>query len=222
MSRPRAVVFDAYGTLLDVHAAVARHAGRVGPAASAFSALWRVKQLEYSWIRSAAGAYQPFWELTEAALDHAMAVHGLADAALRADLLAAYRVLDAYPDAVPVLGALRAAGLGTAILSNGSSEMLASAVGAAGLAPLLDAVLSVDPLGRYKPDPAVYALATAHFSLAPGEVAFVSSNAWDAFGAVRFGFQVFWLNRGGAPVEYGLDRLATPLSGLAALPGLLA
>ncbi|WP_149541494.1 haloacid dehalogenase type II [Siccirubricoccus phaeus] len=218
----RAAVFDAYGTLLDVHAAVGRHAARLGAAAGPLSALWRAKQLEMSWIRSAAGAYLPFWALTEAALDHAMAVHGVTDAGLRADLLAAYRELDAYPEAAGVLAALRARGIPTAILSNGSPDMLDSAVAAAGLAPLLDAVLSVDPLRRYKPDPSIYALASEHFDLPPGEVAFISSNPWDAFGASCFGFRIFWVNRAGGPEEYELDRRATILADLAALPGLLS
>lgn len=218
---PRVAVFDAYGTLLDVHAAVARHAGRIGPRAASLSALWRQKQLEYSWILSATGDYAPFLELTGRALDHAMAVHGVADPALRADLLAAYRVLDAYPDAAPMLAALRAGGLATAILSNGSPEMLADAVAAGGLAPLLDAVLSVHALGRYKPAPAIYALATERFGCTPAEIAFVSSNAWDAYGAGRFGFRVFWVNRAGAPVEYGLDATAAMLGDLAALPARL-
>jgi 2-haloacid dehalogenase len=218
---PRAAVFDAYGTLLDVHAAVSRHAARLGPQAVAVSALWRARQLEYSWILSAAGDYAPFWVLTQRALDHALAAHGIADPALRADLLAAYRALDAYPDAAPALAALRQAGLGTAILSNGSPEMLAESVAAGGLGPLLDDVLSVHPLGRYKPDPRVYALATARFACTPAEIAFVSSNPWDAFGAARFGFRVVWANRAGAPVEYGLDALATIVPGLAALPAAL-
>lgn len=218
---PRAVVFDAYGTLLDVHAAVARHAARIGPMAAALSALWRAKQIEYSWILSAAGAYEPFLTLTERALDHAMAVHGVADPALRAALLGAYRRLDAYPDAAPTLAALRARGIATAILSNGSPEMLADAVEAGGLAPLLDAVLSVHPLRRYKPAPAIYALATERFACQPHQVAFVSSNAWDAFGAGRFGFRVFWVNRGAAPAEYWLDETARVIPDLAPLPDLV-
>ena len=220
-SAPRVAVFDAYGTLLDVHAAVARHAARLGPQAAAVSALWRAKQIEYSWILSAAGAYEPFLVLTERALGHAMAVHGIEDAALRADLLAAYRRLDAYPDAAATLAALRGRGLQTAILSNGSPEMLADAVAAGGLAPLLDDVLSVHPLRRYKPAPAIYALATERFACQPHEVAFVSSNPWDAYGAGRFGFRVFWINRAGTPAEYWLDETATRLSALAELPSLL-
>ena len=217
----RAAVFDAYGTLLDVHAAVARHAAKLGNKAAPLSALWRAKQIEASWILSATGAYEDFWSITDRALGHAMQAHGVEDAALRADLLSAYRTLGAYPDAAPVLEALRGRGLGTAILSNGTPEMLASAVDAGALGPLLDAVLSVHPLRRYKPDPRVYALATERFGCQPHEVAFVSSNAWDAYGAARFGFRVFWVNRAGGPVEYWLDELATVLPGLDALPPLL-
>ncbi|WP_237214598.1 haloacid dehalogenase type II [Falsiroseomonas oryziterrae] len=223
MPPPVAVVFDAYGTLLDVHAAVARHAARLGARAAAVSALWRAKQLEYSWILSATGDYEDFAAITARALDVALATHGVADAALRADLLAAYRSLDAYPDAAPTLAALRARSLGTAILSNGEPAMLQEAVAAAGLAPLLDAVLSVHPLRRYKPAREVYALATAQFGCQPHEIAFVSGNAWDAYGAARFGFRVHWLNRAEVPAEYWLDRLAAArLATLSDLPKLLA
>lgn len=217
----RAAVFDAYGTLLDVHAAVGRHAAKLGDKAAPLSALWRSKQLEATWILSATGAYDDFWAITDRALGHAMQVHGVEDAALRADLLSAYRELGAYPDAAPTLQALRGQDLGTAILSNGTPEMLASAVEAGALGPLLDAVLSVHPLRRYKPDPRVYALSTERFGCQPHEVAFVSSNAWDAYGAARFGFRVFWVNRSAGPVEYWLDELATVLPGLDALPALL-
>ncbi|RAI55984.1 haloacid dehalogenase type II [Roseicella frigidaeris] len=224
---PNAAIFDAYGTLLDVHAAVARHAAGLGERAAAVSALWRARQLEYSWILSASGAYEPFWALTEWALDHALAVHGLAgpDASaggLREALLAAYRRLDPYPEVVPMLGALRARGIPAAILSNGSPEMLASSVEAGGLGPWLADVLSVHPLRCFKPDPRVYALATARFGCAPQQIAFVSSNAWDAYGAGRFGFRVVWVNRTGAPVEYRLDETAEILPDLAALPERLA
>jgi 2-haloacid dehalogenase len=225
MSAPAAcsaVVFDAYGTLLDVHAAVARHAARLGTQAAALSALWRAKQLEQSWILSAVGDYADFAVLTERALDVALATHGIADEALRADLLAAYRRLDAFADAAPTLAALRGRGLATAILSNGEPAMLDEAVRAAGLSPLLDAVLSVQALRRYKPAPEVYELATRRFACAPAAIAFVSGNAWDAFGAARFGFRVFWLNRSPLPVEYGLDRLATRIATLADLPDRLA
>jgi len=208
MVTPAAVVFDAYGTLLDVHAAVGRHAARLGPKAGLVSALWRAKQLEYSWILSQAGDYEVFATLTARALDVALATHGIADAELRDSLLAAYRALDAFPDAAPALAALRARGIATAILSNGSPDMLAEAVGAAGLAPLLDAVLSVDEIRIYKPAPRVYALAPMRFGCAPRRIAFVSANAWDAFGAARFGFRVHWLTRTPQPEEYGLGGLA--------------
>jgi 2-haloacid dehalogenase len=222
MPQPKAAIFDAYGTLLDVHAAVGRHAAAMGDKAAAVSALWRAKQIEWSWILSATGAYEPFWALTEKALDHALAVHGLADPALRAGLLAAYRALDAYPEAAPMLARLRAMGIPTAILSNGSPEMLAASVAAGGLGPLLDDVLSVHPLRCFKPDPRVYALATACFGCQPHEVAFVSSNPWDAYGAQRFGFRVFWVNRSAGPAEYWLDQTAVILPDLAALPERLA
>ncbi|MDO9710740.1 haloacid dehalogenase type II [Paracraurococcus lichenis] len=222
MPAPKAAVFDAYGTLLDVHAAVGRHAARLGEKAQPVSALWRAKQIEWSWILSATGAYEPFWALTEKALDHALAVHGAAEPALRADLLAAYRELDAYPEAAPMLSALGARGIRTAILSNGSPEMLASSVAAGGLGPLLDDVLSVHPLRCFKPDPRVYALVPARFACQPHEVAFVSSNPWDAYGAQRFGFRVFWVNRSGGPAEYWLDQTATILPDLAGLPERLA
>lgn len=221
MRAPAAVVFDAYGTLLDVHSAVARHAARLGDKAAPVSALWRQRQLEYSWILSAAGDYEPFDALTDRALCFALATHGVADAALRADLMAAYRSLDAYPDALPCLAALRARGVATAILSNGEPAMLSAAVESAGLAGHLDDVLSVHPLRRYKPHPEVYALAARRFARAPGEIAFVSSNAWDAHGARRFGFRVMWANRAGAPPEYGLDGAATTVLDLSALPALL-
>ncbi|MCB4822206.1 haloacid dehalogenase type II [Roseicella aerolata] len=222
MPPPKAAIFDAYGTLLDVHAAVGHHAARLGQRAQPVSALWRAKQIEWSWILSATGAYEPFWTLTEKALDHALAVHGLRDAALRADLLEAYRRLDAYPEAAPMLAALRARGIPTAILSNGSPEMLDASVAAGGLGALLDDVLSVHPLRCFKPDARVYALAMARFACQPHEVAFVSSNPWDAYDAMRFGFRVFWVNRAGGPAEYWLDQTATILPDLAGLPERLA
>src|SRR5215211_6284894 len=131
LARRRAVVFDAYGTLFDVHAAVARHAAAVGPDAARLSEIWRAKQLEYSWVLSLAGQYEPFWSLTEKALDHAFARCRSAPAALRAKLLDAYRSLDAYPDARGALERARGAGKFTAILSNGDTGMLDAAVSSA-------------------------------------------------------------------------------------------
>src|SRR3954468_9717418 len=201
----RAVVFDAYGTLFDVHAAVALHAAAVGPDAARLSEVWRAKQLEYSWVLSLAGRYEPFWTLSERALDHAFARCPAVDRGLREALLDAYRTLDAFPDAAATLARLRERGVRTGILSNGSPAMLASAVRSAALGPLLDAVLSVDaagvfktrprtsdplaaPPGVSKPSPRTYALVTAALDCAPEEVVFVSSNRWDVAGAAAFGF----------------------------------
>ena len=199
----RAVVFDAYGTLFDVHAAVARHAAAVGPDAARLSEIWRSKQLEYSWVLSLAERYEPFWTLTRKALDHALARCPGVDRGVREKLLDAYLGLDAYPEVPEVLASLRQRGLRPGILSNGSPEMLGSAVAAAGLQELLDAVLSVDAARTFKTSPRTYALVTAAFGLLPDEVAFVSSNRWDIAGAAAFGFRCIWVNRSGLPDEYG-------------------
>ncbi|WP_375410529.1 haloacid dehalogenase type II [uncultured Methylobacterium sp.] len=213
-----AVVFDAYGTLLDVHSAVARHAGAVGPAASTVSEVWRAKQLEYSWVHALMGRDVDFWTLTERALDHAMARHPEVDQALRPRLLDAYRDLDAYPEAAATLDALRDAGLRTAILSNGDPAMLARAVASAGLDDRLDAVLSVKAARTFKTAPAAYALVLDHFGIAPERVLFVSSNRWDVAGAAAFGFASVWVNRGGLPDEY---PDLSPVCVIAALDGLM-
>lgn len=224
MPRINAVIFDAYGTLLDVHAAMARHAARIGPHWPAVSADWRAKQLEYTWVRSLAGPehHRDFWRLTEEALAWTAARHHLTDATLLAEVLMAYRQLDAYPEVPDVLARLGGMGIARAILSNGEPGMLGDAVRAAGIDTGLDAVLSVETVGVFKPDPRVYRLAADCFGGDPGAQAFVSSNLWDAFGAASFGFQVFWLNRGRAPAEYDLHASATELTDLAALPELLA
>jgi len=214
----RAVVFDAYGTLFDVHAAVARHASAVGPEAARLSEIWRAKQLEYSWVLSLMERYEPFWTLTGRALDHALARCPGVDRALRGGLLDAYFTLDAYLEAREVLAALRARGLRTGILSNGSPEMLDSAVASAGLQKLLDAVLSVDAVQTFKTSPRAYVLVTAAFDLPPNEVAFVSSNRWDVAGAAAFGFRCIWANRAGLPDEY--EDLA-PAATVGSLSGLL-
>ncbi|MEM7565886.1 MAG: haloacid dehalogenase type II [Pseudomonadota bacterium] len=195
-------VFDAYGTLFDVHAAVAAHADRIGPKAEALSALWRTKQLEYSWTRSLMKRYRPFWSLTEEALGHALAAFPDVDPAIRPDLLSAYETLSAYPEVPGVLARLKAKGARTAILSNGSAQMLSSAVTSAGLGAHLDAVLSVDVLQTYKTDPATYRLVLDQFGVEPGAVRFHSSNRWDIAGAHAFGFRTLWINRAGAADEY--------------------
>jgi len=195
-------VFDAYGTLFDVHAAVRRHAGALGPDADRLSALWRAKQLEYSWTRALCGRYRDFWTLTEDALDHAYAKVPSAPRETRGDLLEAYRTLDAYPEVIAVLTALKGAGAHTAILSNGSPGMLERAMKAARIGDLLDDVLSVDGLATYKPLPAVYELVTTRFRVFPAAVSFQSSNRWDIAGAAAFGFRAVWINRTGEPDEY--------------------
>jgi len=196
----RVFVFDAYGTLFDVHAAIARHRDAAGPEADRFSEIWRTKQLEYAWMLSAAGHYVDFWTLTERALDYAFARCPTVDRALRARLLDAYFKLDAFPDARQALGALRAKGVKTAILSNGNPRMLEAAVTASGIE--LDALLSVDAIRIYKPQPAVYAMAADALGIAPAEIAFASSNRWDVMGATAFGFKCVWVNRANLPDEY--------------------
>lgn len=210
-----ALLFDAYGTLLDIHASVAKHQARLGECAMAVSALWRQKQLEYTWTLSLAGDYRPFDILTAEALDFALAQHNVADATLRADLLAAYRTLDPFPDVAPALEVLKARGLRLGILSNGTGAMLREAFASAGLINQLDPLLSVERLHLYKPDPRVYAMATEQLGLPTAAIGFVSSNAWDAMGAARFGFHVFWLRRQEGPVEYDLPKRATPVASLA-------
>jgi len=203
MSNARnAYVFDAYGTLFDVHAAIARHRVAVGPDADRFSELWRTKQLEYTWTLTLAGRYADFWTLTQRALDFCFGRFPAVDRGLRDGLLRAYLELGAYADAKNVLRTLKARGERTAILSNGTPAMLAAAVEAAGLKAELDAVLSVDVLKMFKPRMEVYALVTKEFSCVPAEVIFVSSNRWDAMGATTFGFRTVWINRGKNPDEY--------------------
>lgn len=213
----RAYVFDAYGTLFDVHSAVARHRDAIGPRADTLSDLWRAKQLEYTWTRTLMGAYRDFRELTAMALDFAAARNGGIPAETRADLLAAYETLDAFGDVVPTLRALRAAGARTAILSNGSPAMLTAAVGAAGIGDLLDATISVDELRRFKTDPDVYRLVERHLGVPPADVSFQSSNRWDIAGAVKFGFRGVWINRSGQPDEYADLPPARALASLAGL-----
>lgn len=202
LSDETVIVFDAYGTLLDVHSAVQRHAWAIGPAASSLSEMWRAKQLEYSWVHALMGRYLDFWTLTARALDHALARNPGVDPALREPLLDAYRDLDAYPEVPATLARLRAQGLKTAILSNGDTAMLARAVASAGIGDRLDAVLSVEAAHTFKTAPAAYALVLARFGVAAKDVLFVSSNRWDVAGAAAFGFTTIWVNRGGLPDEY--------------------
>ena len=219
MNGVRAYVFDAYGTLFDVHGAMRRHAALLPPDWERISAEWRAKQLEYTWVLSLTGPchHRDFWQLTQASLDWVCASHGITDPAVRAALLGAYRNLPAYPEVADALRALRGGGVRTALFSNGEPSMLDDAVRAAGLDGLLDAVISVEAAGVFKPDPRVYALVPDRLGLPVGEMAFVSSNAWDAQAAGAAGFQVAWCNRAGLPDEYGLLANATAIRDLAEL-----
>jgi 2-haloacid dehalogenase len=217
MPDPAVFIFDAYGTLFDVHSAIGRHRGAAGPDAERFSEIWRTKQLEYSWTLTLAGDYADFWTLTERALDFAFSRVPSVDRALRPKLLDAYMQLDAFPDARSTLTGLKARGARVAILSNGSPNMLRAAVQSAGVAELCDALLSVDAVRVYKPRPEAYMLATSHFRIEPQEAVFVSSNRWDIMGAAKFGFRPVWVNRSGVPDEYVgtlLTRTITSLSSL--------
>lgn len=195
-----AVVFDAYGTLFDVHSVISQCEKLWPGRGTAVSHLWRAKQLEYSWLRSLMGRYVDFETITADALRYACQSLGLAcEAAHSRTLREAYRNLKPFTEAAEVLRALR--GRKRAILSNGSPDMLNALVRNSGLEASLDAVLSVDVLKVYKPDPRVYQLAVDTLGIDREHVGFVSSNCWDACGAGNFGFQVFWINRGGGPAD---------------------
>jgi 2-haloacid dehalogenase len=199
-------VFDAYGTLFDVGAAARRLAETPGHEAFAsvwpqVAADWRLKQLQYSWLRAVTGAYVDFWQLTQDGLDWALARAGLDDGALRQALLDLYWRLEAYPEVPAVLGALSAAGRRAAILSNGSPAMLEAAVASAGIGERIDAVLSVAAVRSFKPDRRVYDLVGAQYGVAPDAVLFVSSNGWDVAAAGSYGFRTLWVNRAGEPVD---------------------
>ncbi len=222
-----AVVFDAYGTLLDIHSAVARVMAAGGAALSdeqarRLSMLWRDKQLAYTWLRNSMRAHADFAAVTADALDHALDAHGLnGEAGLRRALLEAYRRLDPYPEVPAVLGALQGQGLPLAVLSNGTPEMLAAGLASAGIAQHLDRVLSVETLGVFKPVPEVYALATRHFSVAAGQILFLSANGWDVHGASLFGCTVVQVDRQGAAAERLPGGPAHRVTSLAELPGLV-
>ena len=217
----RACVFDAYGTLFDFASAAAACAAAPADQRAALTALWRDKQLQYSWLRSLQGRYVDFWSLTGDALDYALDSLGLADAGLRDSLMALYRRLSAFPEVPATLRALRGAGYATAVLSNGSPAMLADAVAAAKLEGLFDAVLSVDPLRVFKTDPRVYQYALDRLGLTASEVAFLSSNGWDAHAASDFGLSVVWCNRYRQPRERLPGAPDFEIHSLAELPPLL-
>ena len=199
MALPRGFVFDAYGTLFDVHSVI--EAGReITQDPQALSLTWRQKQLEYTWLRALMGRYEDFWQVTEAALRFAVRRLGLtASEAQLKRLVEAYLSLAAFPEVKTALVRLKGSPL--AILSNGSPKMLEAAVRSSGLGPCLQHVLSVDAVKTYKPSPAVYALGPKAMGLPAADLLFVSSNAWDVAGAKAFGYRVCWCNRQKAPME---------------------
>jgi 2-haloacid dehalogenase len=199
-------VFDAYGTLFDVAAAAREAAAEPGRESFAdhwpsVANDWRLKQLQYTWLRAITGAHTDFWQVTKDGLDWALEASGLGDPELRERLLQLYWELSAYPEVPGMLKTLKQLQFETAILSNGSPQMLSGAVESAGLGDLLDDVLSVESVGIFKPDHRVYQLVVDRFDCAPDEVLFVSSNGWDAAGAAGFGFQSVWVNRAQEPVD---------------------
>lgn len=217
-------VFDAYGTLFDV-AAAARNAaaepGRDALAASwqKLSYEWRLKQLQYTWLRAVADVHTDFWRVTQDGLDYALEATGLdGDDELRERLLALYLELSAYPEVLGMLAALKDAGFNTAILSNGSPDMLAGAVDSAGVGPLLDDVLSVEDVGVFKPHKSVYDMVGKRFECTPDQVLFVSSNGWDAAAASGYGFYTTWVNRAGEPMDRLPWKPQQVLSDLTSIP----
>ena len=216
-------VFDAYGTLFDVAAAARVAAEQPGQEKLAevwpkLAADWRSKQLQYTWLRAITGDHKPFWNVTEDGLDWAMEASGLDDPILRETLLALYWELPAYPEVPKMLEALAKDGYQTAILSNGSPDMLEGAVDFAGVRQYLDDVLSVEDVGIFKPAAKVYDMVGARFGTAPEEVMFVSSNGWDAASAAGYGFRTVWVNRAGEPADRLPARPTRVLSNLSTIP----
>ena len=217
----KACVFDAYGTLFDVHSAV-RNGGQIlGDKAGAVSELWRTKQLEYTWLRSLMGAHVDFWQVTSDGLDFALSAAGVENKELHDALMNLYLSLDAYEEVKGTLGVLKKGGLQTAILSNGSPAMLEAAVRSADLKDVLDANLSVEDVGIFKPDARVYQLAVDRLGVQRHEICFLSSNGWDAKAAAHFGFKVAWINRFDREIERLPGDLATIIHRLDQLPPLL-
>jgi 2-haloacid dehalogenase len=217
----RACVFDAYGTLFNVDSACLRLRDRLGGATTALAALWRDKQLQYTWLRTVQGRHADFAQVTRDALDHALQALDL-DPALASPLMQAFDALDVFPEVVPVLQQLRSRGFATAILSNGTPGMLAALLAHAGIGGLFDAVYSVEPAGAFKPHARVYRIPGEQLDLRPEQICFVSSNAWDAHGASAFGMRVAWCNRRAQAPDRLPGAPDACMRTLAELPGLLA
>ena len=217
----RACVFDAYGTLFDVAAAARTCSGELGEKSGALSSLWREKQLQYTWLRGLQGRHADFWQVTGEALDFALETLQISRSGLRERLLNLYLTLGTFPEVRDTLARLKQAGMRTAILSNGSPQMLKAAVEGAQIPHLLDAVLSIEEVGIYKPHPRVYQLAVQRLGLEAGAIAFQSANAWDAWAASAFGMRVVWCNRYDQPPEKLPGRPDREIRSLAELPALL-
>ena len=217
----RACVFDAYGTLFDFAAAARKCRDMLGDDIDRLTALWRDKQLQYTWLRAAQGRHVDFWQVTGDALDFSLDALNLNTPGLRDRLMTLYLTLDAFPEVQDVLSKLKAADLHTAILSNGSPAMLDAAVKAAKLEALLDEVLSVEAVGVYKPHPKVYQLAVDRLGVPASAIVYQSSNAWDAYAASAFGMQVVWCNRYGQRREHLPGFPDREIKSLAELPALV-
>ncbi len=217
----RACVFDAYGTLFDVASAVNAARDDIGPEADRLNALWRDKQLAYSWLRAAQGRHADFWQVSGDALDFALETLAIDRPDLKPRLMDLYLGLKPFAEVPDVLKRLKAAGFMTAILSNGTPDMLAALVSAAGLEDLFDQVLSVEAVGVFKPHPKVYQLAVDRLGVPAGQIAFQSSNAWDVHAAAAFGLKVVWCNRTGQRRERLPGAPSAEVKSLAELPGLL-
>ena len=217
----KACVFDAYGTLFDVHSAVGKHRARLGDVADQVSAVWRTKQLEYTWLRSLMGRHADFWQVTREALDFAFEMHAVKDSELGADLMEAYLQLTCYPEVPAALAELKERGFVIAILSNGTPAMLEAAVKNSRLEEVIPQIFSVETAGVFKPDPRVYQIAVDELSLKPEEIVFQSSNAWDAAGAAAFGLKVAWINRFGQSPDRLPGKPQVEIKDLSELPKLL-
>ena len=217
----KACVFDAYGTLFDVHSAVGKHRHRLGDIADQVSNLWRTKQLEYTWLRSLMGHHADFWQVTQDALDFAFDMHGINNPDLHRDLMEAYLKLDCYPEVPEALSILKSRGFRLAILSNGTPAMLEAAVKNSGIDELIEKNFSVEDVGIFKPDFRVYQIAVDGMKVRSEEIVFQSSNAWDASGASAFGFKVAWVNRFGQSKERLPGKPDVEIKNLIELPDLI-
>jgi 2-haloacid dehalogenase len=218
----QACVFDAYGTLFDFASAARGSRDVLGDAIEKLSALWRDKQLQYTGLRAVQGRHADFWQVTGDALDFALETLAIEKVGLRDRLMNLYLTLEPFPEVPEVLRRLKTAGLRTAILSNGSPMMLDAVVRGSGLGTLVDAVLSVESVGVYKPHPKVYQLAVDRLGIPAAAIAFQSSNAWDAYAASAFGMQVVWCNRYGQRPERLPGKPDRMVRSLAELPALVA